>query len=71
METEAIESLKLQFREHTGLDANENAADFSGWLFLQRQKAIRDIISDLNERSQHQPVTVSLLKSVMNKLLMY
>lgn len=71
METEAIEALKSEFRERTGLDAEENAADFAGWLFMQRQQTIRDIISDLNERNQHQPVTVSLLKSVLNKLLLY
>lgn len=71
METEAIEELKLGFRQSTGLDAEENAADFSGWLFMQRQKGIRDLISDLNDRNPNQPVTVSHLKAVLNKLLLY
>ncbi len=71
MEAEAIEELKLQFRENTGLEPEKNVADFAGWLFMQRQKGIRDVILDLSERNQNQPVTVSHLKSILNRLLLY
>lgn len=70
MNLEVIEELKQLFRAETGLDAEENAADFAGWLFLRRQTAIREIIKDLGDRDQNQPATVKLLKSVMNKLLL-
>ena len=71
MELEAIEELKFQFRESTGLDAEENAADFAGWLFMQRQKALRELIIDLNERNQNQQVTVKHMKAILNRLLLY
>ncbi|MBB6274100.1 hypothetical protein HDF26_004573 [Pedobacter cryoconitis] len=70
MNLEAIEEFKRLFRAETGLDAEENAADFAGWLFLKRQTAIIEIIKDLNDRNQNQPATVKLLKSVMNRLLL-
>lgn len=47
MNLEAIEEYKELFRAETGLDAEENAADFAGWLFLKRQAAMMEIIQDL------------------------
>jgi hypothetical protein len=70
MDLSVVEEFKQIFRSETGLDAEENSADFAGWLFIQHQKAITEIIQDLNDRNQNQPVTVKLLKSVMNKLLL-
>ncbi|SHE58806.1 hypothetical protein [Pedobacter caeni] len=70
MNLEVIEEYKLQFRADTRLDAEENAADFAGWLFLKRQTAMLEIITDLNDRHPNDPVTVKLLKSVMNRLLL-
>ena len=71
MEAEAINELKLQFKENTGLVADDNAADFGGWLFMQRQKVLRELILDLNERNQNQPVTVKHMKAILNRLLLY
>ena len=44
---DAIEELKQLFRTEIGLDADENPADFSGWLFLKRQKSMMAVIEDL------------------------
>lgn len=70
MNLEVIEEYKQLFRTETGLDAEENAADFAGWLFLRRQAAMMEIIQDLTERPQNQPATVALIKSIMNRLLL-
>lgn len=70
MNLEAIEEYKELFRAEIGLDAEENAADFAGWLFLKRQAAIMEIIQDLTERHQNQPATVALIKSIMNRILL-
>lgn len=70
MNLEAIEEYKELFRAETGLDAEENAADFAGWLFLKRQSAIIEIIQDLTKRHQNQPATVALIKSIMNRILL-
>lgn len=47
MNLEVIEEYKQLFRAETGLDAEKNAADFAGWLFLKRQAAMMEIIQDL------------------------
>lgn len=70
MNLDVIEEYKQLFRAETGLDAEENAADFAGWLFLRRQAAMMEIIQDLTERHQNQPATVALIKSIMNRLLL-
>ena len=68
-ELDAIEELKQLFRTEIGLDADENPADFSGWLFLKRQKSMMAVIEDLAARNQERPFLVKHVKSILNHLL--